>query len=1064
MSDQTINNWAGLVPVLESAVRGFVVFGCGYLLVRLLRNPAPRQRAAEWTLVAVLLVPLAALLPFPTWGGVNVGSWLAADGSEHAPDDAQDTVTSVAAVLPNGPAGPSDRTRLDHELEHFGPQPWQEERDAVREYDSTATNSLPRTLEESPTVKGTGIAWPIVCWVVLFVGSSVAAGWSLLGYLRLEIMRRKGLPPPEHVLVQWRQVVEAGGTKQRRCAQLLISEHVAQPITFGVLRPVVLLPTVMADALRCSGDELRLTLCHEYSHVHRRDAVSWLLFSITLPLYYWNPLLWLMRRELRMSQELIADAAAAECAGSPVEYAQHLLNLARLLVGRKTPLPASGIFARRSELYRRVRKLMLGSFHTNATCGRARSVAMAVGLLLVCGALSSVSVWAEIQSPNKLTADGAPAPASRQKNSQRWLHRLGSDALRNRDLPTCVAYTPDGRWLVCAGHDDLLSVFDPKSGELVRRMVIEGNHGGTMAMDFSPDGKHVGIAGRNGTLTVIAFATGEQVFALERSTQGFYAIKFSPDGKKLVTGKQWGSIELRDSRTGELLETFAPSMGNMAEDLNLEFSPDGKRIASNRRNGYMVVWEIDNPQTPYFSKQVSEDRIRSITFLGDGDRILTRGGKRDAAGQLVPETKIWEVETGDLLREIATEDEQTGPAVVSHDQRQFAVATQLGIRVYDLESGKLVRNLEDAVGFNHFPRGLAFNPAGTQLATCGAWFEICVWDIASGKRQFHDPTQLIRTPYYLDVSPDGTRLLTAGDSVLNVWDAATGEILRSHRLDVGKSNFYRAKFSPDGSAVIACGIIGKPYRNQQVSSGALLCWDANSGELNYAYRNLRSYSQHLAISADGNWGAVFGGGTNENELPEIFLFNPNTGEHLGTASLPAETQVAGLWFASNNTLQALTRTENQVLSWQVPTLTATDEPAELPNVTELALTHDQQLGLANYRTFGTPIKAELSLINMNTLEKIRTFDLQAFDGNDLEGAPSYIETATISGDGRLVAALNPHGEIGVVDARSGKRLAIVAGFPAAVRSLVFSPDGKRLLCGLNDTTSVVVQIPFTADE
>lgn len=53
------------------------------------------------------------------------------------------------------------------------------------------------------------------------------------------------------------------------------------PLTFGVLRPVILLP----EGLDAQSEAFRLVLAHELAHVKRRDCVRKLLFAVCLCLY-----------------------------------------------------------------------------------------------------------------------------------------------------------------------------------------------------------------------------------------------------------------------------------------------------------------------------------------------------------------------------------------------------------------------------------------------------------------------------------------------------------------------------------------------------------------------------------------------------------------------------------------------------------------------------------------------------------------------------------------------------------------------------------------------------------
>jgi beta-lactamase regulating signal transducer with metallopeptidase domain len=71
---------------------------------------------------------------------------------------------------------------------------------------------------------------------------------------------------------------------------ILESPACGMPMTFGLLRPTVMLP---AGAAGWAPERLRVVLLHELSHVRRGDVATHLLARTALALYWWNPLAWL---------------------------------------------------------------------------------------------------------------------------------------------------------------------------------------------------------------------------------------------------------------------------------------------------------------------------------------------------------------------------------------------------------------------------------------------------------------------------------------------------------------------------------------------------------------------------------------------------------------------------------------------------------------------------------------------------------------------------------------------------------------------------------------------------
>ena len=153
--------------------------------------------------------------------------------------------------------------------------------------------------------------------------------------------------------------------------------------------------------------QLRLALSHEWSHVARGDIRTWTLAGVVRLVHFHQPLAWLLRRELRISQDYLADAAAAGHS-TPEDYAELLTTLSRML--RPTPLsPGLGIAPRRSDLYRRVVMLVDQSRPLERTIPRRWNLAaIALGLALIAGA---ATLRAEPEA-DKAPLDDQPQNAS----------------------------------------------------------------------------------------------------------------------------------------------------------------------------------------------------------------------------------------------------------------------------------------------------------------------------------------------------------------------------------------------------------------------------------------------------------------------------------------------------------------------------------------------------------------------------------------------------------------------------------------------------------------------------
>lgn len=129
------------------------------------------------------------------------------------------------------------------------------------------------------------------------------------------------------VSARWSETVARLARTQTLPRNLVILEtaEIDAPCTWGVLRPVLLLP-VAGEAW--SENERRHALVHELAHVRRRDYLSSMIARLCCAVHWYNPLVWFAAAQVRRLQEQAADDAVLRSGGRPSEYAQLLVNIA----------------------------------------------------------------------------------------------------------------------------------------------------------------------------------------------------------------------------------------------------------------------------------------------------------------------------------------------------------------------------------------------------------------------------------------------------------------------------------------------------------------------------------------------------------------------------------------------------------------------------------------------------------------------------------------------------------------------------------------------------------------
>ncbi len=139
--------------------------------------------------------------------------------------------------------------------------------------------------------------------------------------------------------------------KIARPVRLLICESpTAMPLTWGIFRPVIVLPS---GAAQWPEDRRSMVLSHELAHISRHDWFLQICAEIARAIYWFHPLVWLAAAQLRQESERASDDAVLRSGIAPSNYASQLLDLARTLENTGRAWSTALAIARPSNLERR---------------------------------------------------------------------------------------------------------------------------------------------------------------------------------------------------------------------------------------------------------------------------------------------------------------------------------------------------------------------------------------------------------------------------------------------------------------------------------------------------------------------------------------------------------------------------------------------------------------------------------------------------------------------------------------------------------------------------------------
>ncbi len=147
----------------------------------------------------------------------------------------------------------------------------------------------------------------------------------------------------------------------------------------------------------------------------------------------------------------------------------------------------------------------------------------------------------------------------------------------------------------------------------------------------------------------------------------------------------------------------------------------------------------------------------------------------------------------------------------SPDGRALAISAGEFIRLYETTGYQLIHTLETGV----WSPALAFNPAGTHLASGGRDGNVSLWDVANGRLLFTFPAHKKGVNAVI-FSPDGDLLATGGnDAVARLWDPVSGG--NQGQMIGGTYAVPDIAFTPDGASLAV--VNGDVVRLRDVASG-----------------------------------------------------------------------------------------------------------------------------------------------------------------------------------------------------------------------------------------------------
>ena len=472
-------------------------------------------------------------------------------------------------------------------------------------------------------------------------------------------------------------------------------------------------------------------------------------------------------------------------------------------------------------------------------------------------------------------------------------------SLRHEGNVYAIDLSPDGKLVVMAGTERTVQLWAwGEAGREPTVLSIEAaRQSGTAKVDHPPP--PVGQSS----------CQGNQTWEHGTGPRSLFATTFSPDGQLIATGGGDCLVRVWDTATGQLRSVLA---GHTAEVTRLVFSPDGTYLvsASGLPGGGFDpvpwVWDVNAWQGYPLQGENGHDRIYGVAVSPNSQFVATASGDNVV--------RVWNARTHKPWATLLGHAHWVGSAAFSPVESHMLVTTggeDRTARIWDIGTSPgqgrplfVLRGHTEAIG------SAVFSPKSSQLVTTSLHETALLWDL-----NLEDPFERLPVDLALkqddeSVSPDHRFTLRLDDTKVSVHDNVNNRDLPP--LQGHLQRVLSAEFSHDGKLIVTAGGDDNTARIWDASShetltilqehsaavlsakfdqtgmfvvtagadGTVRVWDVATGQLLHQYEADPGPWSALAFTPDGQLLACSRTDDTFSADGTLFLWNTRTGERV----------------------------------------------------------------------------------------------------------------------------------------------------------------------------------------
>ncbi|MCG8366526.1 MAG: serine/threonine protein kinase [Pseudanabaenales cyanobacterium] len=185
---------------------------------------------------------------------------------------------------------------------------------------------------------------------------------------------------------------------------------------------------------------------------------------------------------------------------------------------------------------------------------------------------------------------------------------------------TAVAIASDPPILISGGQDRTLKCWRLATGELIHTFL--DHRAEVAAIALSADGQTLASGDTNGLLKLWRLATQELLRTLSGHRGRVGAIAFTCDSQILISTGWDTRLQLRNPKTGGLINPYTHMTGHLLPIGAIALSPDGQTIATGSYDTTIKLWSLPQGE-PYATLTGHTEAVISLTFSPDSQTLIS---------------------------------------------------------------------------------------------------------------------------------------------------------------------------------------------------------------------------------------------------------------------------------------------------------------------------------------------------------------------------------------------------------------------------------------------------------